>query len=92
LSYTKIVLSEFELLEENSIGKYRILAGEQTVIRFKKIVTVDCLYLYFVMHAKIFVTIKFASGVNSRKTRILLVTKNSQFRVIQDKGQQPHIF
>jgi hypothetical protein len=30
------VLLEFKLLEEISKGKYRILAGEQTAIRFKQ--------------------------------------------------------
>ena len=32
----EIVLSKLKLHKEISIGKYRILAGEQTVIQFKQ--------------------------------------------------------
>ena len=49
------------------------------------------IYLYFGTCAEKFTTIKFASGISSRKTRILLVTKISQFRVmLRVKSSRPY--
>ena len=57
------------------------LVGRKFTNRNFASLTIDCLYLYFGKCAEIFATKKFASGVNSPKTRILLVAKISQFKV-----------
>ena len=64
------------------------LVGRKFATKSFMSLTIHCIYLYFGMCAGIFTTKEFASEVNSRKLRILLVAKIFQFRVYSSLYQK----